>query len=88
MNITMKYRRVGLTQKQHLLNCVNPSPLIKKNGLRVFFADTDVVGTTDIDLLFQESLQCPPNDDWELHSVEISELNLYKFNPYEKSQSN
>lgn len=51
MNITMKYRRVGLTQKQHLLNCVNPSPLIKRNGLRMFFADTDVVGTTDIDAL-------------------------------------
>ncbi len=82
MNITMKYRRVGLTQKQHLLNCVNPSPLIKKNGLRIFFADTDIVGTTDIDLLFNESLKVVPSKDWELHSVEIPELKLYKFNPY------
>jgi hypothetical protein len=82
MNITIKYRRVGLTQKQHLLNCVNPSPLIQKNGLRVFYADTDVVGTTDIDLLFTESLYTPPNENWELHSVEISELKLFKFNPY------
>lgn len=82
MNITMKYRRAGLTQKQHLLNCVNPSPLIKKQGLRIFNADTDIVGTTDIDLLFEESLKAIPAEGWELHSVAIPELNLSRFNPY------
>lgn len=82
MNIIIKYRRVGLTQKQHLLNCIDPNPFIQKQGLRIFHADTDVVGCTDIDSLFNESLITPPTTDWELHSVEIPELNLLKFNPY------
>ena len=85
MNITMKYRRAGITQKQHLLNCVNPSPLIKKQGLRVFNADTDVIGTTDIDLIFNEAFKATPSDDWELHTVEIPELQLRRFNPYKNS---
>lgn len=80
MNIVITYRPVGISSHHQRLNCVNPSPNIQKNGLRIFHVDSNDIGT--IDVIFAQSLLDIPTKDWELHYIDIPDLRLHKFNSY------
>jgi hypothetical protein len=63
----MEYRQKGITEKQMILNRLNPDS--KGNGIRKFSVNSEDIGTDDIELIFEMSKVQVPDENWELHKV-------------------
>jgi hypothetical protein len=80
----MEYRRKGITQKQMILNRLNPN--YRWNGIRRFSVNSNDIGTDDIDIIFELSLIQVPDENWELHKVYSVNPEAEKFNDYTKDK--
>jgi hypothetical protein len=78
----MEYRQKGITEKQMILNRLNPD--FRGNGIRRFSVNSDDIGTDDIELIFEMSKVQVPDENWELHRVYSLNPEEEKFNDYSR----